>query len=135
MELQLEDYDRVSFPVKGVEVTFENYQAVAEWCKGRVGSEPTRLLGTTADLPVIFIKGYGDNKAKEQKATIGCFVVSFNGTFRVYRPNIFSGAFVKREKKVEDLEVTPETKAEWSEEDCIVCQTTEGDQHPHDVQV
>lgn len=91
------EYVRKSFTVVAEEVTFENVHQVAEWCKGKVVMESTKLLGTETKLPVILLKGQGDNRGKEFKATLGCFVVELKGSFRVYKNAQFFSSFEKAE--------------------------------------
>jgi hypothetical protein len=127
------EYVRKSFSVVAEEVNFENVHEVAAWCKGTVVMETTKLMGTETKLPVIVLKGQGDNRGKEFKATLGCFVVELKGSFRVYKNAQFFSSFeeavplslveatdaLERENHsmVKDLTVTPETKAEWAEDE------------------
>jgi hypothetical protein len=91
--METKEFARKTFTVQAVEVTLENYREVAEWCKGEVVFESTKMLGTTTKLPVIKIKGQGDNRGKEFKATLGCYVVELKGSFRSYRPPQFWSSF------------------------------------------
>lgn len=115
--MQLTEFIRKSFTVEAVEVTFENYEQVAEWCKGTVDLQSTKMMGTETKLPVIKLAGTGELRGKEVTATLGCYVVKFKESFRVYKSTSFFTAF---EKKVtlEDLEknVTPQTMREWAED-------------------
>jgi hypothetical protein len=99
LELDLQEYDRVAFSVKAVEVTFANIYKVAEWCGGEIETQTTRLLGTDTELPVIRIKGsQGDNQGRDFIATLGCYVVELKGNYRVYKSTQFFKAFEKKEK-------------------------------------
>jgi hypothetical protein len=134
-------YDRRPFSVLAVQVDFENVDAVAEWCKGTVIKQKTKLMGVETDVPAIRVEGQGDNRGKSFVATLGCYIVELNGSFRVYKPASFHSTFEKAEvlvgetildKALQDTQkdystsislldlkknATPETKAEWSEDD------------------
>jgi hypothetical protein len=97
------EYVRKSFSVIAEEVTFENVNEVAEWCKGTVVMENTKLMGTETKLPVILLKGQGDNRGKEFKATLGCYVVELKGSFRVYKNAQFFSSFEQKVVLEEDI--------------------------------
>jgi hypothetical protein len=94
--MQIREYTRRTFAVNAVEVTLENYQDVAKWCKGSISMEPAKVLGTTTMLPAIKIQGHGDNRGKEFTATLGCFVVELKGSYRVYKPGQFNASFEEK---------------------------------------
>lgn len=102
MELEFREYDRKPFTVTAVKVTFENIQQVAEWCNGTLDKQATKMLGTEADLPVIRVKGTGDNRNKETVASLGCYIVELNGSFRVYKEPQFFASFDPRPEPEED---------------------------------
>jgi hypothetical protein len=133
-------YDRRPFSVLAVQVDFENVDAIAEWCKGTVIKQKTKLMGVETDVPAIRVEGQGDNRGKSFVATLGCYIVELNGSFRVYKPASFHSTFEKagelvgetvldnalqeaqstgRDFSLLDLKknVTPETKIEWAEDD------------------
>lgn len=91
--MEITEYVRKVFTVNAVKVDFENYREVAEWCKGTLDKQKTRMMGTEADLPVIKIKGVGENRGKEFVAGIGCWVVELNGSYRVYKEPQFFASF------------------------------------------
>jgi hypothetical protein len=100
MELETTEYDRKTFTVNAVELTFKNVEQVAKWCKGTVDTETTRLLGgADTELPVIKVQGQGEDKGKTLVARLGYFVVESKGRFRVYKAPQFHAAF---EKHVEE---------------------------------
>lgn len=99
MELDLREYNRKTFSVRAIEVNFQNVDDLAAWCKGKVGSESTRVLGgADVDLPVIKLQGQGEDRGKELVARLGNFIVESKGRFRVYKAPQFWAAF---EEKVE----------------------------------
>lgn len=96
--MDVKEYARKTFTVQAVEVTLSNYNEVAQWCGGEVIFEPTKMLGTTTDLPAILLKGNGANRGKEFKATLGSFVVELRGSFRCYRQAQFWSSFEELSK-------------------------------------
>jgi hypothetical protein len=102
MEFEPTEYARRPFNVKAEEVTYENIEAVATWCKGRIDSESTKVFGGgEVKLPVIKFPGQGEDRGKELVARLGYFVVYSKGRFRVYKAPQFHAAF---EKKVETVD-------------------------------
>jgi hypothetical protein len=101
--MELKEYTRKTFPVKAIEVTLENIEEVAEWCKGTIEKVPTKMMGAEAMLPVINIAGQGVNQGQTFVASLGCFVVGLGGNFRVYKPIRFAADFneVVKEKPIE----------------------------------
>jgi hypothetical protein len=93
--MQIETYDRKPFSVKAVQVNFENVYEVAEWCKGTVIKQKTKMLGVQTDVPAVKVEGQGDNRGKSFIATLGCYVVELKGSFRVYKPAQFDSSFEK----------------------------------------
>ena len=139
--MQIEKYDRKPFSVMAVQLNFENVMDVAEWCKGTVVKQKTKMLGVETEIPAIRVEGQGDNRGKSFVATLGCYVVELKGSFRVYKPAQFDSSFqvagdVEREtgcladgsccreafetcSELLNLQenVTSVTKAEWAEGD------------------
>lgn len=96
--MELTEYARKTFTVKAVKVNFENIKEVAEWCGGTLDTQTTKMLGTKTELPVIKVKGVGENRDKEFVATLGCYVVELNGSYRVYKEQRFFEFFEKFNK-------------------------------------
>lgn len=97
MELELREYNRKTFSVRAVEVTFQNVDELAAWSKGKVGSEQTRVLGgAEVPLPVIKLQGQGEDRGKELVARLGNFIVESKGRFRVYKAPQFWAAFEEK---------------------------------------
>lgn len=93
--MQIETYDRKPFSVKAVQVDFKNVNEVAEWCNGTVITQEIKMLGVKTEVPAIRLEGQGDNRGKSFIASLGCYVVEFKGSFRVYKPQYFDDSFVK----------------------------------------
>jgi hypothetical protein len=114
------EFIRKAFTVRAEEVTFDNVHEVAAWCKGTVEMELTKILGTETKLPVIKLKGQGDNRGKEFTATLGCYVVELKGSFRVYKQTQFFQSFEQKVVLEEDGQpYEPEIDDEYQEEDDI----------------
>lgn len=108
--MELQEYVRKPFPVKAVQVDFQNAYQVAEWCKGSVVLRKTRLLGGAGkgemDLPTVVFKGTGDYRDKEFVAGMGDWIVELRGNFRVFKKAQFKATFEPAPKKeIEKAEV------------------------------
>jgi hypothetical protein len=91
--METKQFTRKPFPVNAVQVGLDNVHELAEWCGGTVEMKPTKMMGTTTDLPVIILKGQGENRGKDFEAALGCWVVELKGSFRVYKPAQFEASF------------------------------------------
>src|SRR5688500_6098393 len=100
--MQIEKYDRKPFSVDAVQVRFDNIAEIAEWCKGEIITQKTKMLGVETDVPAIRVAGQGDNRGKYFVASLGCYVVELKGSFRVYKPAQFDASF-ERAVEVETL--------------------------------
>lgn len=89
--LNLKEATRKPFPVKFEQVTLENIEELAAWCHGEIVQRNTRMLGTTTKLPAI--KLAGKERARSDEATLGCYIVEFRGSYRVYKPAVFEATF------------------------------------------
>lgn len=102
--MDIKEYTRKTFSVNAVELSLENYQEVAKWCGGVVEMVPTRLIGVLTNLPVVKIPGQGSNKGPEPVATLGCYIVELQGSFRVYKPAQFNNSFDEKEEEYASYE-------------------------------
>jgi hypothetical protein len=98
--METTEYVRKPFAVSAVEVTLENFQEVAAWCNGTVEMMPTKVMGTTMQLPCIKVRGVGDAKNKEFIASLGFYVVELKGSFRTYKPAVFKEIFEQKRQSV-----------------------------------
>jgi len=71
-----------------------------KWCGGTIEQRPTKMMGTTTDLPVIMVPGVGEHRGESFPAALGCVIVEFKGSFRVYKPQQFQQAFDPVKKTV-----------------------------------
>jgi hypothetical protein len=159
--MEIQKFNRIPFVVDGVQVDLNNIEEVAEWCGGVVEQRPTRMLGTTTNLPVIKLKSNGVNgQSKVVEAMLGCWVVNLKGSFRVYKPQQFKATFEKQttdedilkvareaviglgidlpaeEATLESLErnASFEQRAEWAEDETPIAQQVYGEAATTDCQ-
>jgi len=98
------DCIRRPFEVKAIEVTLQNVEQVAAWCRGTVGEAKVKMMGTETVLPCIELKGQGIKKNQTFVAQLGHFIVEHKGSFRVYRRQQFEQTFEKRAAATEMYE-------------------------------
>jgi hypothetical protein len=97
MEFVPTEFVRKTFIVRAEEVNFKNVEVLAKWCKGKVDTETTKILGgAETQLPVVKFPGQGDERGKELIARLGYFIVESRGRFRVYKAPQFWAAFEKK---------------------------------------
>jgi len=84
--MDIEKYTRRTFEVEAVQISFENIEEVAAWCGGRIEKRSTRMMGTTAMLPVISLKGTGVEHGNYYIGYLNCWVVKMGKTSRIYKP-------------------------------------------------
>lgn len=107
--MDIKQYDRKPFTVDAVQVTPQNVAEVAEWVGGEVVTVPTRMVGTTVDMPAVKVPGKGE-KGKDETAQVGSYIVGRKGSFRVYKIQAFEATF--------EPHVEPENvDGKWDEDD------------------
>lgn len=109
--MELQEATRKPFPVKVVQVTLQNIEEVAAWCGGTIEQRPTKMMGTTTDLPVILISGQGESRNKVFEAALGCWIVELNQSFRSYKPLQFDATFDILPQKAVHIEETLQSAA------------------------
>lgn len=85
--MQIEKYNRRVFQVEAVQVTEENIEEVAQWCRGEVKStdEPiTRFIEGDVAMPL---------NERQKKAFVGDWVVRRNNTFKFFQDRGFKKTF------------------------------------------
>lgn len=91
MTIKTAQFVRKPFYVDGVQVTTENIQEVAEWCRGNIV--------TLADSSVnrgnqfIDVRVQRPLNPRQHQAYPGDWILSFNGQFKVYTPKAFEKSF------------------------------------------
>lgn len=85
-KFQPKKYVRKPFEIEAVQVTQENFDDVAQWCKGH---KQTLNDGT----PYIKVKVFKPMGDRQTEAHIGDWVLFFNGGFKVYLDPSFSRSF------------------------------------------
>lgn len=124
MEFEPTEYVRKSFTVKAVEVTYDNIEAVAAWCKGRIDQEATKVVGgNEVKLPVVKFPGQGEDKGRELMARLGYFIVYSKGRFRLYKAPQFHAAFEELEQ-VSEAEKLADNQVAYEDNSSIDGQET-----------
>jgi len=102
--MDITKYTRRTFEVEAVQISFENIEEVAAWCGGRIEKRSTRMMGTTAMLPVISLKGTGVEHGNYYIGYLNCWVVKMGKTSRIYKPEQFEKTFTKvNQKSLDDV--------------------------------
>lgn len=112
--LDIQEFERLPFTIKAVEVTAENIKQVARWCGGEIKSEGRR--GNKKFILVDVKRALND---RQKQAYVGDWVLRAGSGYKVYTPKAFHESF---RKKVEHMvEVTSNMikreEAEDKEED------------------
>lgn len=90
--MKTEKYVRKPFDVDAVQVTAENMEEVAKWCKGKIETtEDTKLPFIRVDVPRVLTE-------KQTKAFVGDWVLYAGSGFKIYTNRAFKGVFVPAEK-------------------------------------
>jgi hypothetical protein len=114
MDTKQHTHTRKPFPVTAFQVTLQNIEQLAAWCKGTIVQVPTKMMGTWTDLPVIRLKGHGD---KDFEASLGCWIVELKGNFRSYKPATFDATFDEKSIKNDGYRAEMEEQGYVSVED------------------
>lgn len=112
--MDTKQYTRKPFPVSAVQITLQNIEEVAKWCGGTIEQRPTKMLGTTTDLPIIRLKGARD---KDFEAFLGCWIVELNGSFRGYKPIQFDATFDEILPPTVEVAIDRKSESTASEDD------------------
>lgn len=91
MDIQI--FTRRSFEVEAVQLTLNNIDEVAAWCGATTEMRPTKMMKTEVLLPVINLKGVGNEHMKYFIGHLNCWVVRMNKQFRIYKPEQFEKTF------------------------------------------
>ncbi len=81
MNLQIARYVRKPLYVNAVQVTEENMQAVAKWCKGQ------HIHGVNAQY--VKVRVHRATNERQKQAHVGDWVLKFGTGFKVYEPDAF----------------------------------------------
>lgn len=100
MKLQLEEYTRKPFSIKAVQVTDENMEAVAEWCKGKIETTDSKIAEGLGKEPEVYIKARVQQPMNDRqtKAFPGDWVLYMNNGYKIYSDKSFRRSFDKIEK-------------------------------------
>lgn len=100
-------YYRKPFPVQGVQVTLDNMNEVAAWCKGEVLTTPPRSAsaGSTGQKTYIKVPVSHPKNVKQTTAFPGDWVLAAGyGSFKVYTNTAFNNTFDPAESWSETAE-------------------------------
>lgn len=122
MSITTKKYARKQFIIDAVEVTPENLQAIAEWCKGEVVVEKQgRKL-----VQYVKVKVSRPLNERQGKAYVGDWVLYAGTGYKVYTAKAFATCFEEFAQKLDDLdnEGTLFEKVEVEDDcDCKYCFT------------
>jgi hypothetical protein len=85
-KLEVKKYVRKPFEVEAIQVTRENFDQVAQWCKG---NKQTLNDGT----PYIKVKVFKPMGDRQTEAHIGDWILFMNGGYKVYLDQSFTRTF------------------------------------------
>jgi hypothetical protein len=93
--MNIETYERKSFPVSAVQVTKENLSEVAKWCGGEVQTKTTEIKNATKIEDFVQVPVKNPLNEKQTRAFIGDWVLDHEGNFKVYTDRAFLKSFQK----------------------------------------
>jgi hypothetical protein len=113
--LDIVEYIRKPFTVKAVEVTAENMEEVAKWCRGTIRTEPSSENGQGEGQKYIKVEVKRAISERQTRAMVGDMVLRAGSGFKVYTPKAFAQSF---DRKVKDMMAVVENmvKREHAEE-------------------
>lgn len=120
-KLNIKRFMRRTFDVDAVQVTDENFDAVAEWCGGKIVTvQETREkhldLGIVGGQKHISIDVARPMNRRQTEAYVGDWVLYANKGFKVYTNRPFVKNFVERNDDLEELFVTTHTAGQANPE-------------------
>lgn len=89
--LDIQKFERLPFTVEAVEVTAENINQVARWCRGKVLTEPGR-----ARKKYILVEVKRALNDRQTQAYVGDYVLKAGSGFKIYTPKAFETSFRKK---------------------------------------
>lgn len=90
MSITLEKYIRKPFEVDAIRVTEENFDQVASWCDGKIGSDSER--GNRKCIHVAVAHALNE---RQSRAFVGDWVLKASAGFKVYTNSAFEKTFDK----------------------------------------
>lgn len=87
MNFVTQEFVRRPITVHGVQVTTDNINDVAKWCKGTIGFE--------SDKPCIHVKVRRPLNRRQTIAFVGDYVLHGSAGFKVYTEDAFERTFIK----------------------------------------
>lgn len=106
MTLKIEPYTRKSFEIQAVQVTEENLEEVAKWCKGEIvtpaDAKKNRYIKAPVRRPL---------HLRQTQAFVGDWVLLFNTNFKVYTDLAFRENFYPARKNEVGTDTPREAEA------------------------
>jgi hypothetical protein len=93
MTLDIQDFERLPFPIKAVQVTEENMAEVAEWCSGDI--RHTQPKPGRPSAPYIKVRVHSPLTDRQSKAFAGDWVSVRGEDFKVYTAKAFENNYGK----------------------------------------
>lgn len=93
--MDIETYQRKTFPVNAVQVTEENLLEVSEWCGGEILEQKTKIKNATKIENFIKVPVKNPLNEKQTRAYIGDWVLEADENYKVYTDRAFSKSFEK----------------------------------------
>lgn len=93
-EIQSARFNRRPFSVDAIQVTAENMEAAALWCKGKIEHTRADESRGLVETPFVKVEVYAPRNVRQTRAFRGDWIVKAdNGTYRVYPKKAFELAF------------------------------------------
>lgn len=93
MELDIREFVRRPFPVKAVQVTAENIEAVAKWCDGEIFTSYHTVQDKTEHTSYIKVRVVRPMNERQTKAYIGDWVLYSSTGFKCFMPKAMTKDF------------------------------------------
>jgi hypothetical protein len=93
MTLDIQDFERLPFPIKAVQVTEDNMIEVAKWCGGEI--RHTQARSDRASAPYIKVRVHTPMTDRQSKAFVGDWVSVRGQDFKVYTSSAFERNYGK----------------------------------------
>lgn len=93
--MRTEKFMRKTFPIDAVQVTEENMEEVAQWCKGVIETTPAEIAEKLSRDPEVWIRVKVHNPLddRQTQAFVGDWVLYTNRSYKCYRDRPFKRSF------------------------------------------
>lgn len=97
MTIVTDRFIRKPLYVDAVQITHENFAAVAEWCQGEVrtnnGDEPVSDDGINPSATYIRVRVHNPKNVRQTKAFVGDWILYTERGYKVYTQKAFRNSF------------------------------------------